>query len=168
MDVRNCSGTQVADSAGAARAAWDYLEATTAGRATANRVMKSGGVAVLEKAKTAVHENGMYRVRVSGPSQGIALAPNSDEAWRVFKVQKAVHGSGHLYAKELVPDGHEGDWHFVYAPGAIRTLFAEDKMTLEEAKEFGVLYGTCCVCGRTLTDEKSIAAGIGPICAKKF
>lgn len=79
----------------------------------------------------------------------------------VFKVQKAVHGSGNLYAKRLTEDGFE------YAPGAIRTLTVADKMTLDEAKAWGVLYGTCCVCGRTLTDEQSIAAGIGPVCAGK-
>lgn len=79
----------------------------------------------------------------------------------VFKVQKAVHGSGNLYAKRLTEDGFE------YAPGAIRRLTLADKMTLDEAKAWGVLYGTCCVCGRTLTDETSIAQGIGPVCAGK-
>lgn len=29
------------------------------------------------------------------------------------------------------------------------------------------LYGVCCRCGRTLTDENSISEGIGPICATK-
>ena len=81
----------------------------------------------------------------------------------IFKVQIAVNGSGRLYAKKLVKTGDS--WTFEYAPGAIRTLKPSDKMTLEEAKAWGALYGTCCVCGRTLTDEESIAAGIGPICA---
>lgn len=85
---------------------------------------------------------------------------------RIFKVQQAIHGSGNLYAKELVR--HGDSFSFEYARGAIRRLSAEDKMSLEEAKEFGVLYGTCCVCGRVLTKESSIEAGIGPICAQKF
>jgi len=85
----------------------------------------------------------------------------------VYKVQIAVHGSGRLYAKKLMVDGF-GKAHFEYAPGAIRILTLADRMSLEEAKEFGVLYGTCCVCGRTLTDEVSIANGIGPVCARKF
>jgi Family of unknown function (DUF6011) len=81
-----------------------------------------------------------------------------------FKVQIAVHGSGRLYAKRLTADGT-----FVHAPGAIRDLIARGrKMTLEEAKFYGKLYGTCVRCGRTLTDENSISAGIGPICAEKF
>jgi hypothetical protein len=86
---------------------------------------------------------------------------------RIFKVQKAVHGSGNLYAKELV-QLVPGEFIFEYAKGMINRLSPADKMTLDEAKAFGALYGTCCVCGRTLTDENSIEAGIGPVCAAKF
>jgi hypothetical protein len=87
----------------------------------------------------------------------------------IYKVQLAVHGSGNLYAKKLVPGNAYGDKaSFTYVPGAISKLTADDKLSLEEAKEFGALYGSCCVCGRTLTDENSIAAGIGPVCATKF
>lgn len=95
-------------------------------------------------------EAGMYRV--------------GDE---IFKVQRAVHGSGRMYAKRLVVDG-PGEAHFEIAQGAIRKLTAEDRMTLEDAKAFGALYGVCCNCGATLTDETSIEAGIGPICAKRI
>jgi len=94
----------------------------------------------------------------------------------IYKVQRAVHGSGRLYAKRLVV--HEGEFSFQkgfqgtkvtfeYDQGTIFKLKLTDKMTLEEAKAFGALYGTCCVCGRTLTDERSIEAGIGPVCAGK-
>lgn len=34
-------------------------------------------------------------------------------------------------------------------------------------REFSRLIGRCCVCGRTLTNEKSIEQGIGPICADR-
>lgn len=81
---------------------------------------------------------------------------------RIFKVQRAIHGSGHLYAKELTIDG------FIYAGGMIRHLDSSHRMTLEQAKEYGSLYGVCCRCAAPLTDEKSIAAGIGPVCATKF
>ena len=33
---------------------------------------------------------------------------------------------------------------------------------------YGRKIGRCGVCGRTLTDEESRAAGIGPVCAGKF
>lgn len=85
----------------------------------------------------------------------------------IFKVQVAVHGSGRKYAKALQEDGN-GGWAFEFVSGAINNLSQETLLSLEEAKEFGALYGTCCVCGRTLTNEESIAAGIGPICAEKF
>jgi hypothetical protein len=85
----------------------------------------------------------------------------------VFKVQYNLSKTG-LYAKRLVQDGH-GEAHFDYAGSLAKNgLKAEHRMTLAQAKEYGSLYGTCCNCGRTLTDEDSIAAGIGPICAKKF
>lgn len=90
---------------------------------------------------------------------------------RIIKVQKAVHGSGNLYAKELVQvEGRKGktEWAFEYAPGLINQLTAADRMTLDEAKAWGRLYGSCCNCGRTLTDETSISEGLGPICAKRF
>lgn len=121
----------------------------------------------------------------------------------IFKVQRAVHGSGNLYAKVLVRETHEGrcaghlpdndpsafdaPWSycsdeatcsrwvdgettvtFEYAAGAVGRLTPNHKMGLEQAKEFGALYGTCVVCGRTLTNEDSIAAGIGPVCAERF
>lgn len=101
------------------------------------------------------------------PSQAVeGMHKIGDE---IFKVQKAVHGSGHLYAKRLVPgEGYGSKARFEYAPGVLKTLSAATLMSLEEAKAWGALYGTCCVCGRTLTNEESIDAGIGPICAKKF
>ncbi len=39
---------------------------------------------------------------------------------------------------------------------------------LNAAKAFGKAWGKCCVCSRTLTNDESIAGGIGPVCASKF
>lgn len=108
---------------------------------------KTGSYA--EPTTPVVLEDGMYRV------DGV-----------VYKVQHAVHGSGRQYAKRLTQYGN--DWTFEYAAGAIRKLRPEHRMTLDEAREFGALYGVCCRCGTTLTDEESIARGIGPVCAEKF
>jgi hypothetical protein len=103
----------------------------------------------------------------SRPETGEVTEGMYRKGGEIFKVQRAVHGSGQLYAKKLVGSKEDG-WSFEYAAGAIRGLTADDKMTLSEAKEFGALYGTCCVCARTLTKEESIEAGIGPVCAGKF
>lgn len=122
-----------------------------------SELLNTPKVTVPNKTSQIVTEAGMYR----NPATG-----------EIFKVQKAVHGSGHLYAKRLVVVDHEhnpatADVYFEYASGAVHQLRPEWRMSLEEAKAFGALYGTCCVCSRVLTDEKSIAAGIGPICARK-
>jgi hypothetical protein len=96
------------------------------------------------------------------------------KAGTIYKVQKAVHGSKMNYAKRLVQtlvlDKKTGKpkFKFEYAPNFVFELRPEHALTIEQAKEFGALYGSCCVCGRTLTKEESIAAGIGPVCAEKF
>jgi uncharacterized protein DUF6011 len=95
--------------------------------------------------KAPVTQDGMYRL--------------GDQ---IVKVQKSRQGD-RLYAKALLGNKEEG-FYFEYTPGLINKLTAEDRMSLEEAKEFGKLYEWCCVCSTRLTDEKSIAAGIGPIC----
>lgn len=92
----------------------------------------------------AVVEEGMYR-------KGDAI----------FRVKRSL--SGNLYAMRL----NVIEMAFEYEAGAISKLTKQDKMTLEEAKAFGVETGFCCVCARFLTDEKSVANGIGPVCAKK-
>jgi hypothetical protein len=84
----------------------------------------------------------------------------------IYKVQRALNGSGHLYAKRLVIG--EGSGTFEYERGAISRLRLEWRMTVEEAAAFGRLYGWCCVCGRPLTDEQSIERGIGPVCAGRL
>lgn len=102
------------------------------------------------QAATAVLEAGIYRT----------------DSGDIFKVYKAVHGSGKMLAKRLIVENGAG--RFEYEGLATRFVKAEQRMTLEQAKEFGAIYGVCCNCGATLTDEKSIAAGIGPVCATRF
>lgn len=84
---------------------------------------------------------------------------------RIVKVQHAVHGSGKQYAKVL----DIGLGRFDYAPGLIRKIEQYGTLlTLERARELGQLYGMCIRCGATLTDEDSIARGMGPICAGRW
>ena len=89
----------------------------------------------------------------------------------IYKVQHAAHGSGRLYAKRLtITEDADGARHgrFDYAPGAIHTLRADQRLTAEQAAQYGRLYGVCVACGATLTDEDSIARGLGPVCASRF
>lgn len=50
----------------------------------------------------------------------------------------------------------------------VRWIKPEERLSLSEAKQFGAMTGMCCHCGRTLTDPKSVYAGIGPICAQRY
>lgn len=78
----------------------------------------------------------------------------------VYKVKRSQ--AGHLYAMLLTDEG------FIFQRGAIRNIKPGHKMSLEDAKVYGQQTGTCCQCGRELTNENSIREGIGPICAGKF
>ncbi|MBV9921911.1 MAG: hypothetical protein JOY78_13805 [Pseudonocardia sp.] len=84
---------------------------------------------------------------------------------RIVKVVHAVHGSGRQYGK--VRDTQTGG--FSMERGIVAEVRTKGtKLTLARAQELGHLYGMCVRCGATLTDETSIANGIGPICASRF
>lgn len=118
------------------------------------------------KASAVLTEDGIYR------------NPKTDQ---IYKVQwNRAGGDGRrLYAKLLVVDNewerdgdgnviNEGKAHFEYASGAMRDLRPEWKLDRDEAARYGQLYGICVRCSSPLTDEESIAAGLGPICRGKF
>lgn len=77
----------------------------------------------------------------------------------IYRVQRSR--AGRLYAEQLTPGGS-----FVYIKGAVYNIRPEHRMSVEQAKAYGLRYGRCCVCGKTLTDPASIQNGIGPVCAK--
>lgn len=81
----------------------------------------------------------------------------------IYQVMRARHGS-HLLAKVLDPESGK----FEYAGAAKRFVNADQRMTLEEAQEYGKQTGRCMVCGRLLRRKESVEAGIGPICARRF
>lgn len=101
------------------------------------------------------------------PPEGFHILGSDDTGWQVFKVQRAVHGSGRLYAKILAGPYAESTWEYV-GTGILRELSEDTVLTLEKAQKYGQLYGVCCRCGATLTDESSIARGLGPVCAGRF
>lgn len=75
---------------------------------------------------------------------------------RYYKVVESQQGR--LYAKVW-----DAEW--TYAPGAMKFLTADMKVTAEQAARFGKLWGSCVFCSRLLTDERSVAVGYGPVCA---
>lgn len=82
-----------------------------------------------------------------------------------YKVKRAVYGSGFLYA---CPWDEEAQGFGEKEAGAIRKIRASHRMTAEEAGPYGLAMSACAHCGRDLTDEESIARGLGPICADKY
>lgn len=100
---------------------------------------------------------------------GIYRDPATGTIWKVYC---AVHGSRNMCAKVLETRvNFEKSDHPVFMIGefqyrglAERFVKPEWLMSIEDAKALGRIYGFCCVCGATLTDEESISEGIGPVC----
>lgn len=87
-----------------------------------------------------------------------------------YKVQLGKR-SGRPFAKRVIilPD----KFRFVYEAGAIFELGADDKLSFEAAREFGMLHGQCVNCGLPLGPQdgkegeiRSLAAGYGQTCAR--
>jgi hypothetical protein len=79
-------------------------------------------------------------------------------------------GETRLYAKKLTPIMKGDEIHkliFEYDKGSIFRIAAEDRMTVEQLAQMGRMTGHCWVCARQLTVQKSIQAGIGPVCATR-
>lgn len=99
----------------------------------------------------------------------------------IYMVYHTVHGNNQQVAKRLMIDNMSYEYydgapsgkakvHFKYVGKApLAKLTPEDRLSLADAVEFGLLYGSCAICGRTLTNELSKAIGIGPVCgAREF
>jgi hypothetical protein len=95
-----------------------------------------------------------------------AILPGEDHL-RFFKFDKPQTGkwAGYTFVKEQAGDTD----HSVRSASRrliIAGAIAEDPM--EAMLTYGREIGRCGHCGRTLTDEDSRAAGIGPVCRRKL
>lgn len=102
---------------------------------------------------------------VAAHADALPVGMYRDSEGVIFRVHES-HESGRHYAKRMEYDLFSDKPRFVYDRGAIMRLTLDDRMTLDEAKAWGVETGFCCVCGKFLTDEKSVSRGIGPTCAR--
>jgi hypothetical protein len=57
-------------------------------------------------------------------------------------------------------------WDYESGRSAYSRLTAAMELSAEDAKEFGDQYHACVFCTQQLTDQRSIDAGYGPICAQ--
>lgn len=119
----------------------------------------------------------MMRVDRDRPaSSGAELAPGVYEVDRVVYVVKPNRTKTAVYAKRLVEiggrrlteAGEVANIEFVYAPGAVKLIRPEHRMTTERARTLTLVYGRCLNCGRHLKAAESVERGIGPVCAKAF
>ena len=86
-----------------------------------------------------------------------------------YKVYHTVHGANVQVAKVLVVTSTQegtfsGTWEYV-GKKPIYSLTPAHKLTQDEAKQFGLVYGMCVRCARDLTREESIHVGYGATCA---
>lgn len=76
---------------------------------------------------------------------------------------KVVWNQANTRKYALVYDG--AHWNYESAQGVYAKLTPEHALSVEDAKEFGALYGKCVYCHRRLTDDRSIEVGYGSDCA---
>lgn len=145
------------------------------------RVMSDPGVVTGVDSPPLAKLKAEATVRAQTPVAKIRFTPVSDGFYRTpggmyYKVLHAIHGSGHPYAKRMrvVQEAVRGTDGAILQPALIAWDFdkgmqfrlqEEWKLSVEDAGGFGKLYGCCLKCGTPLTDEESIARGIGPVCA---
>ena len=92
-----------------------------------------------------------------------------------FSVKESTKNPGKHYAHRIVLDGKK--FKHVYAPGVIFKLTEQMRASAEvvvamnrdtiHVDHRGRKVGSCCVCGRMLTNKGSVERGIGPICGGK-
>lgn len=132
------------------------------------------------QATKTITQDGMYQNPATGAIFKVQWNRGEGDGKRLYAKQllvTMVHDSGQTKTLREIPleaSAEEKDvWEvvgseFVYAPGVMKEIRPEWRMTLEQAKAFGALYGTCIRCGRTLTLEESIERAMGRKCASKF
>lgn len=84
-----------------------------------------------------------------------------------YKVNKPTEGrwAGYVFVDQVVGDNYYG---IKVRANREKILAAIAVNPGERSRRYGREIGECGVCGRQLTDAASRAAGIGPVCAKKF
>ena len=103
--------------------------------------------------------------RVTTPANPVTEVGMYENADGIFRVKESR--SGRLYAMRFIPTATTKSERFEYESGAVHRISASDRRTVERARALGVEMSMCCVCGADLTDAKSVAKGIGPVCEKR-
>lgn len=106
-----------------------------------------------------LHARSQMRTRPeTRPPEGLHLVDG-----QVYRVQRSQ--ADRLYTKALDPKSAQ--WRYT-GRAPLQHLSAETVLTVDAAREWGVRFGVCAVCGRVLTNETSVERGIGPVCEGRF
>lgn len=117
----------------------------------------------IEAVERSIAKDGERLTKPADPVTEVGMYENADGIFRV----RESRNSGRLYAMRFIPTASTKSERFEFERGGIYRLSASDRMTVERARALGVEMSMCCVCGADLTDAKSVAKGIGPVCEKR-
>lgn len=113
--------------------------------------------------------DGLLKIKVPLPECGPGYYVYEGQVY-VVKNGKAPYFRKYAMRLRHVLSAHggaKGKW--VYEKGGYPLIAKHGSpLTVEQAAAMGHLHGYCVVCGRTLTDPKSVQAGIGPVCIKSL
>ena len=92
--------------------------------------------------------------------------PGAEGQLRFYHVDRPTEGrwAGYVFVSQQAGD----DLYPVKGHARARVLLAISVDPAAASRRYGRELGVCGVCGRTLTDPESRAAGIGPVCAGRF
>ena len=131
------------------------------------------------RANVAMPEDGWYRFEGRDGTPYVVVKHNREGTRQYAQRLHLEGGIPADYTPHPDEDVSEGDFPpvrgtWVYESGLITRLALAlasgdaARLTVDEARSFGQLYGVCCVCGRRLTHPRSIEDGIGPVCSGRL
>jgi hypothetical protein len=130
---------------------------------SADRATKSGDVdmAAIEALFATAKASGLKRLAFIADGLRISPAPETGRNAGAYYVKSDDAYQGKIVGGRFIASG-EADATTLPRLAEI----AADPAGM--ARLYGKRTGICCCCGKELTDADSIAAGIGPVCAKRW
>jgi hypothetical protein len=113
-----------------------------------------------------------------GADPEVGMYRDGDAIYRVYLgqqsgrnlVKRVVRGEFRADVEDPNPaDPSHYDYEYEYVGLATRVLpESATRLTLDEAKAWGRMTSTCCVCAARLDNPESVEAGIGPVCGSRI
>lgn len=129
-----------------------------------------GLINLFNKAKGKLKFPKLYLSVTGNKPVTVSVAGNKSKAPGTVNVVGAGTYPDNIWYGRVSPEGVWSKGFKQYQEqGEVEDLLkALSRNPAKAAKAYGTLSGCCCFCGKALTDEKSTAAGFGPVCAKNW